>query len=188
MSELTSYYYYEDRVITPATHQYRVYHADDVDKVIAENDEEIYNIKYSRDEWAKACNQKDKEITELQKTNSQLASSCVMLNKLLDTREEEVKTLKQKLEDVNELVKESKELLKESQKMHQRCADNASKQIRRLKRALWMARAKRARSSALSYHLIESHPDKDVAATYKRKANKWEKAKDKCLKKAEEFK
>lgn len=52
--------------------------------------------------------------------------------------------LKQKLEDVNELVKESKELLKESQKMHQRCADNASKQIRRLKRALWLARAERA--------------------------------------------
>ena len=35
MSELTSYYYYEDRVITPATHQYRVYHADEADKVIA---------------------------------------------------------------------------------------------------------------------------------------------------------
>jgi predicted RNase H-like nuclease (RuvC/YqgF family) len=59
---------------------------------------------------------------------------------------------------------------------------------RRLKRALWRARAEWARSSALSYHLIESHPDKDVSATYKRKANKWEKAKDKCLKKAEEYK
>ena len=59
---------------------------------------------------------------------------------------------------------------------------------RKLKRALWLARAEWARSSALSYHLIESHPDKDVAATYKRKANKWEKVKDKCLKKAEEYK
>lgn len=39
MSELTSYYYYEDRVITPATHQYRVYHADDADKVIADLEE-----------------------------------------------------------------------------------------------------------------------------------------------------
>jgi len=59
---------------------------------------------------------------------------------------------------------------------------------RGLKRALWLARAEWARSSSLSYHLIESHPNKDVAATYKRKANKWEKVKDKCLKKAEEYK
>lgn len=41
MSELTSYYYYEDRVITPATHQYRVYHADEADKVIADKDAKI---------------------------------------------------------------------------------------------------------------------------------------------------
>ena len=65
---------------------------------------------------------------------------------------------------------------------------DAGMENRRLKRALWLARAEWARSSALSYHLIESHPDKDVSATYKRKANKWEKAKDKCLKKAEEYK
>ncbi len=65
---------------------------------------------------------------------------------------------------------------------------DAGMENRRLKRALWLARAEWARSSALSYHLIESHPDKDVAATYKRKANKWEKVKDKCLKKAEEYK
>ena len=65
---------------------------------------------------------------------------------------------------------------------------DANMENRRLKRALWLARAEWARSSALSYHLIESHPDKDVSATYKRKANKWEKAKDKCLKKAEEYK
>ena len=39
MSELTSYYYYEDRVITPATHQYRVYHADEADEVIADLEE-----------------------------------------------------------------------------------------------------------------------------------------------------
>lgn len=61
-------------------------------------------------------------------------------------------------------------------------------EIRRLRRALWRARAELARSSALSYHLIEDHPDKDVAETYKRIANKWEKVKDKCLKKAELYK
>ena len=42
MNGLTSYYYYEDRVITPATHQYRVYHADEADKVIEE-------LKHQRD-------------------------------------------------------------------------------------------------------------------------------------------
>ena len=41
MSGLTSYYYYEDMVITPATHQYRVYHADEADKVIADKDAKI---------------------------------------------------------------------------------------------------------------------------------------------------
>ncbi len=65
---------------------------------------------------------------------------------------------------------------------------DANMENRKLKRALWLARAEWARSSALSYHLIENHPNKDVAETYKRKANKWEKAKDKCLKKAEEYK
>jgi len=64
---------------------------------------------------------------------------------------------------------------------------DAGMENRRLKRALWLARAEWARSSSLSYHLIESHPNKDVAATYKRKANKWEKVKDKCLKKAKEY-
>lgn len=62
------------------------------------------------------------------------------------------------------------------------------KKLRATRRALWLARAERARSSALSYHLVESHPDKDAAATYKRKANKWEKVKAKCRAKAEEYK
>lgn len=70
-----------------------------------------------------------------------IADAEVYLKKEAD---EAIAELKQKLEDVNELIKESKELLKESQKMHQRCADNASKKIRRLKRALWIARAYRA--------------------------------------------
>lgn len=87
---------------------------------------------------------------------------------------EAIAQLKQKLEDVQT-------------SMYCDVVD-ANMEIRRLKRALWLARAEWARSSALSYHLIESHPDKDVSATYKRKANKWEKAKDKCLKKAEEYK
>lgn len=44
---------------------WKAYDIDEVDALLAKKDEEIYNIKYSRDEWAKACNQKDKENAEL---------------------------------------------------------------------------------------------------------------------------
>ena len=92
---------------------------------------------------------------------------------------------------IDELQAENAELkqkLEDAQATAYAESVDAGMRERRLKRALWLARAEWARSSALSYHLIESHPDKDAAATYKRKANKWEKAKDKCLKKAEEYK
>ena len=93
--------------------------------------------------------------------------------------------------DVDAAIEELKTALNESEEARYEAGADAAdyyQENRRLKRALWLTRAEWARSSALSYHLIESHPDKDVAATYKRKANKWEKAKDKCLKKAEEYK
>lgn len=51
--ELKEYYYYEDRVITPSTHMYRVYHADKVDAAIAE-------LKAKLEE-------KDKEIRKLRR-------------------------------------------------------------------------------------------------------------------------
>lgn len=92
---------------------------------------------------------------------------------MVNSREQTIKELKQKLESVQA-------------SMYADVVD-VSMENRRLKHALWLARAEWARSSALSYHLIESHLDKDVAATYKRKANRWERAKDKCLKKAEEY-
>ena len=92
---------------------------------------------------------------------------------MVHSREQTIKELKAKLESVQA-------------SMYCDVVDT-NMENRRLKHALWLARAEWARSSALSYHLIESHPDKDVAATYKRKANRWERAKDKCLKKAEEY-
>ena len=52
------------------------YFKSEADKVIAEKDEEIYNIKYSRDEWAKDCNQKDKEIAELKSQKAQAEDDC----------------------------------------------------------------------------------------------------------------
>ena len=90
-------------------------------------------------------------------------------------------------DEVDAAIAELKSKLESVQASAYADSVDAGMRERRLMRALWLARAEWARSSALSYHLIEDHPDKDAAATYKRKANKWEKAKDKCLKKAEEW-
>jgi hypothetical protein len=113
------------------------------------------------------------------------------VNLLLDEKDAEIAELKAKLADKDSEI----EKLKAIRKVHVEAIASMEaglhqdgKEIRRMHRALWLARAEWARSSALSYHLIEDHPDKDAAATYKRKANKWEKVKDKCLKKAELYK
>lgn len=53
--ELESYYYYEDRVITPATHKYRIYHADDVDAAIAELKDEIKRKEGVGQRWFEQC-------------------------------------------------------------------------------------------------------------------------------------
>ena len=94
-------------------------------------------------------------------------------------------------EQVDEAITELKNEINRKEAVEQRwfeqCMEARSEAIR-LKRALWLARAEWARSSALSYHLIEDHPNKDIAETYKRKANKWEKVKEKFIKKAEEYK
>ncbi|MBS7358956.1 MAG: hypothetical protein KIG84_10090 [Bacteroidales bacterium] len=43
--KLDEYYYYEDTVMTPANHPYRVYHADEVDRLLYEQDAEITSLK-----------------------------------------------------------------------------------------------------------------------------------------------
>lgn len=84
--ELKEYYYYEDIVITPSTHMYRVYHADKVDAAIAElkariqlDDDEMAGFLQLEEEYGggdlrnyiaelKAkLEEKDKEIAELKK-------------------------------------------------------------------------------------------------------------------------
>lgn len=92
------------------------------------------------------------------------------------------------LDQVNKAIEEKNAEIENIKASHYAEMVDAGMRERKLKRALWIARSEWARSSALSYHLIEDHPNKDVAATYNRKANKWEKVKDKCLKKAEEYK
>lgn len=98
------------------------------------------------------------------------------VDKVLAEKDKEIEELKAKLGAVNELVKESKELLKESQRMHQRCADNASKQIRRLKRALYKACANWALSTLAWLDCIDQGEPR-----------KWSEMRQKCLKKAEEY-
>jgi tRNA isopentenyl-2-thiomethyl-A-37 hydroxylase MiaE len=92
------------------------------------------------------------------------------------------------IDQVNKAIQEKNAEIENIKASHYAEIVDACIQEHKLKRALWLARAEWARSSALSYHLIEDHPDKDAAATYKRIANKWEKVKDKCLKKAELYK
>lgn len=162
---------------------------DEKDKEIALLKKRICNGDVSRLTWIDDCFDKDKEIAKL-KAQSKMhekeiefmhsnckwhaGDGCSRLHGELMAATSEIAELKQKLENVKT-------------SMYADVVD-ANMENRRLRRALWIARAEWARSSALSYHLIESHSNKDVAATYKRKANKWEKAKDKCLKKAKEYK
>lgn len=92
------------------------------------------------------------------------------------------------LDQVNRAIEEKNAEIENIKATHYAEMVDAGMRERKLELALWLARTELARSSALSYHLIEDHPDKNMAATYKRKANKWEKVKDKCLKKAELYK
>lgn len=165
-----------------------VYKKSDFYEDYIDSQKEYYERTNADAYFAEQLAEKDKEIAELQETNVIIANNAVRLNKMLDEKDKEITELKQKLEDVNDLIKTARKMLEDAQATAYTESVDANMEIRRLKRALWLARAEWARSSALSYHLIESHPDKDAAATYKRKANKWEKAKDKCLKKAEEYK
>ena len=125
-------------------------------------------VKYRRAVYDKS--EADKVIAELEESHKKEVEQLLM----------EIVELKAKLGAVNELVKESKELLKESQRMHQRCADNASKQIRRLKRALYKACANWADVEVFERTIGIDDPNVE--------AHRWALMRNKCLKKVEEFK
>ena len=156
----------------------------EADKVIADKDKEIAELKariqLDDDEMAgflqleEECGGGDLRnyITELkQKLDKAIAER--------DGNQVCIDALKEKLGVVNEFIKSSKELLKESQKMHQRCADNASKQIHRLNRALYKACSNWAKSER--YTEATWHGDEH-------REGLWAKVQDRCLKKAEEYK
>ena len=76
--ELEEYYYYDDIVITPATHMYRVYHADEVDAAIAE-------LKQKLSEKDLYIAEKDAEIARLIEDWNRL---CDKYNKFIKLKQE----------------------------------------------------------------------------------------------------
>ena len=107
MSELKEHYYYEDRVVTPATHMYRVYHADEADKVIAE-------LK------AKLA-EKDTEIAELKeqykdmdvKHTVHIAKMNAWIEKLEENHKREVGQLLMKIAGLEKLVETADKFVKQ---------------------------------------------------------------------------
>lgn len=119
------------------------YDKPEVDALLAEKDEEIYNQKWRGDEWAKACNQKDKEIESLKA--SHYAESV-----------------------------------------------DAGMRERRLRRALWLARADRAMMT-LDYFTLKCRWFKDYMKVEPpgcdvKMVHKWANVERKCRAKAEEYK
>ena len=70
---------------------------------------------------------------------------------LLDVKDKELAFLRKHLESMDNLVKEHKDLLLESQKMHLKCANNASTQILRLTRYIYLILADLHASKAQEY-------------------------------------
>lgn len=72
MAELESYYYYEDRVITPATHLYRVYHADEADKVIAELKAQVNGFQNRANLWEYNAQNEHNAVVAVRMENAKL--------------------------------------------------------------------------------------------------------------------
>lgn len=135
--ELKEYYYYEDRVITPSTHMYRVYHADEADAAIAELKKKLM-----------PC----------------LNGDCILTCEVVEKYGKENAELKAKLENV--------------QASHYAEMVDAGMRERRLKRALWIARAKHAQEMAWNFH------EKNIVE----KCAKWDNVHLMCRAKAEQYK
>jgi SMC interacting uncharacterized protein involved in chromosome segregation len=154
-----------------------VYKKSDFYEDYISSQKEYYERENADAYFAEKIAEKDKEIAELKAKLDEKESWVKMLGEGEAALSLDLEKTKAKLEDVNELVKESKELLKESQKMHQRCANNASKQIRRLKRALYKACAEWALSTLSWLDCIDQG-----------NPVKWGEMRRKCLEKVEEYK
>ena len=71
--------------------------------------------------------------------------NTIAVSEAFDRLEAENAELKQKLEDVNELIKTARKMLEDAKATHYAEMVDAGMENRRLKRALWLARAERAK-------------------------------------------
>ena len=187
-----------------------VYKKSDFYEDYISSQKEYYERENADAYFAEKLAEKGEIIADLQKTNSQLASYCVMLNKLLDTKEEEVNNLLMqnrelcqalqvmysaeeytKLQNKNAELKQKLENVQES--MYADVVD-ANMENRRLRRALWIAHAYKAKFKRLWLHLeldyegSKIRPDTKTIKRIMGKIKNCEKSERKCLKKAKEYK
>ena len=101
----------------------------------------------------------------------------------------EIAELKAKLDDVNELIKTARKMLEDAKATHYAEMVDAGMRERRLKRALWLARANRALEKIAWFKLwnasISTMNPEDGA---RQEFDKWKRNLGKFLKKAEEYK
>ena len=119
-------------------------------------------------------------------TTSALSGQRVYLTNNVD---DAIAELKQKLEDVNELIKTARKMLEDAKATHYAEMVDAGMRERRLKRALWLARANRALEKIAWFKLwnasISTMNPEDGA---RQEFDKWKRNLGKFLKKAEEYK
>ena len=162
--------FYEDYISS----QKEYYEREQVDTLLAEKDKEIALLKehiangdVSRLTWIDDCIDKDKEIAELKKKLMPcLNGDCILTCEVVEKYGKENAELKAKLENVQA-------------SMYADVVD-ANMENRRLKRALWLARAERAKTEHLS-KIMHSTLFRDFIS-------KWVNVERKCRAKAEEYK
>lgn len=116
-----------------------------------------------------------------------------------DEVEAAIDELKQKLEDVNELIKTARKMLEDAKATHYAESVDAGMRERRLKRALWLARAERAKEKQQLFHFSLDYKKLCIDGFYdpysdrrelspKQWIKAFNKVEVKLLKKAEEYK
>ena len=97
------------------------------------------------------------------------------------------------IEEVNAAIAELKQKLEDAKATAYAESVDAGMENRKLKRALWLARAERAKDRKYKYETWERNElkkfnwDGDLIAIVSMKARKWRRVEIKCIKKAEEY-
>ena len=119
--------------------------------------------------------------------------NAAKVDALLADKDAEIAELKQKLEDVNELIKTARKMLEDAKATAYAESVDAGMENRRLKRALWLARAERARTEQCyenySFY-IHRHQKTMYGGTYRPYIawlEKWIEVERKCRAKSEEW-